>query len=93
MPRYWIHRFREVVSRIRQRCTVDISDPARVRVRPGLTGAARRRRQPAAGSVGEFGWAGAAATYYFVDPAEDLVGAFMTQYMTRPRVDSSKRSA
>src|SRR5690606_10643121 len=24
------------------------------------------------GSVGEFGWAGAATTYYWVDPAEDL---------------------
>lgn len=37
-----------------------------------------------AGSVGEFGWAGAATTYYWVDPAEDLVGVFMTQYMTGP---------
>jgi CubicO group peptidase (beta-lactamase class C family) len=34
------------------------------------------------GSVGEFGWAGAAKTYYWVDPVEDLVGVFMTQYMT-----------
>lgn len=34
------------------------------------------------GSVGEYGWAGAAKTYYWVDPAEDLVGVFMTQYMT-----------
>lgn len=38
-----------------------------------------------AGSVGEFGWAGAATTYYWVDPAEDLVGVFMTQYMTGPQ--------
>lgn len=37
-----------------------------------------------AGSVGEFGWAGAAKTYYWVDPAEDLVGVFMAQYMTGP---------
>ena len=37
-----------------------------------------------AGSVGEFGWSGAAKTYYWVDPAEDLVGLFMTQYMTGP---------
>ncbi len=36
------------------------------------------------GSIGEFGWAGAATTYYWVDPAEDLVGVFMTQYMTGP---------
>lgn len=34
------------------------------------------------GSVGEYGWAGAAKTYYWVDPAEELVGVFMTQYMT-----------
>ena len=34
------------------------------------------------GSVGEFGWAGAAKTYFWVDPAEDLVGVFMSQYMT-----------
>ena len=33
-------------------------------------------------SVGEFGWAGAAKTYFWVDPAEDLVGVFMSQYMT-----------
>lgn len=36
------------------------------------------------GSVGEFGWAGAAKTYYWVDPTEDLVGLFMAQYMTGP---------
>jgi len=34
------------------------------------------------GSVGEFGWAGAAKTYYWVDPGEQLVGLFMSQYMT-----------
>ncbi len=34
------------------------------------------------GSVGEFGWAGAAKTYFWVDPSEDLVGLFMSQYMT-----------
>lgn len=34
------------------------------------------------GSVGEFGWAGAAKTYFWVDPAEDLVGVMMSQYMT-----------
>jgi CubicO group peptidase (beta-lactamase class C family) len=34
------------------------------------------------GSVGEYGWAGAAKTYYWVDPTEDLVGLFMSQYMT-----------
>ncbi len=34
------------------------------------------------GSLGEYGWAGAAKTYYWVDPAEELVGLFMSQYMT-----------
>ena len=33
------------------------------------------------GSVGEFGWAGAAATYYWVDPKEELIGIFMSQFM------------
>ena len=30
---------------------------------------------------GELGWAGAASTYFFVDPAEELHGVFMTQYL------------
>lgn len=34
-----------------------------------------------AGSVGEFGWSGAAKTYYWVDPVEDIVGVLMTQHM------------
>ena len=34
------------------------------------------------GSAGEYGWAGAAKTYYWVDPAEELVGLFMSQNMT-----------
>ena len=34
------------------------------------------------GSVGEYGWAGAAKTYFWVDPAEEVVGLFMSQYMT-----------
>ena len=35
----------------------------------------------APGSVGEFGWSGAAKTTYWVDPKEQLVGLFMTQSM------------
>ena len=35
----------------------------------------------APGSVGEFGWAGAANTYYWVDPQEQLVALFMSQSM------------
>jgi len=45
------------------------------------------------GSVGEFGWAGAAKTYYWVDPTEELVGLFMAQYMTGPEApDRTLRS-
>ena len=35
----------------------------------------------APGSVGEFGWSGAAKTHYWVDPREEVVGVFMTQSM------------
>ena len=33
------------------------------------------------GSVGEFGWGGAASTAFFVDPVEDLVAVFLTQLL------------
>ena len=33
------------------------------------------------GSVGEFGWGGAAKTYYWIDPQEELIGILMAQYM------------
>jgi CubicO group peptidase (beta-lactamase class C family) len=33
------------------------------------------------GSTGEFGWAGAANTYFWVDRKLELVGIFMTQHM------------
>lgn len=36
----------------------------------------------APGSIGDLGWAGAAKTYYWVDPVEQIVGIFMTQSMT-----------
>ncbi|MBT5930882.1 MAG: beta-lactamase family protein [Rhodobacteraceae bacterium] len=32
-------------------------------------------------SGGEFGWAGAADTYFWVDPREDMVGVVMTQFL------------
>jgi CubicO group peptidase (beta-lactamase class C family) len=41
------------------------------------------------GSAGEFGWAGAANTYYWVDPKLELVGIFMTQHMIS--VESAQR--
>lgn len=30
---------------------------------------------------GEYGWAGAADTYFWIDPAEEMIGLFMSQYM------------
>jgi CubicO group peptidase (beta-lactamase class C family) len=33
------------------------------------------------GSVGEYGWAGAAKTYFWVDPQEEIIGIFMSQFM------------
>lgn len=32
-------------------------------------------------SLGEYGWAGAAQTYFWIDPAEEFIGLMMTQYM------------
>lgn len=39
---------------------------------------------PNVGSVGRFGWSGAASTYYFVDPEEDLIAILLTQVMEGP---------
>jgi CubicO group peptidase (beta-lactamase class C family) len=36
----------------------------------------------APGSVGDFGWSGAAKTNFWVDPAEQMVGIFMAQSMS-----------
>ena len=33
------------------------------------------------GSVGEYNWGGAASTYFWVDPANQLVGVVMTQFL------------
>ena len=33
------------------------------------------------GSVGEHGWAGAAKTHFWIDPQEEIVGIFMSQFM------------
>jgi CubicO group peptidase (beta-lactamase class C family) len=32
-------------------------------------------------SVGEYGWSGAANTYFWIDPAEEFIGLMMTQHM------------
>jgi CubicO group peptidase (beta-lactamase class C family) len=36
------------------------------------------------GTVGEYFWGGAASTYFFADPGEDLAVVFMTQVMMAP---------
>jgi CubicO group peptidase (beta-lactamase class C family) len=33
------------------------------------------------GSDGDFFWGGAASTFFWIDPAEDLIGIFMTQFI------------
>ena len=46
------------------------------------------------GSAGQFGWGGAAGTYFFCDPAEDLAGLFFTQvflYQFLPTADLPER--
>ena len=35
----------------------------------------------APGSVGIYGWSGAATTQFWIDPVEEMLGIFMTQYM------------
>ena len=36
------------------------------------------------GTVGEYSWGGAASTYFFADPKEDMAVVFMTQVLTAP---------
>jgi CubicO group peptidase (beta-lactamase class C family) len=36
------------------------------------------------GTVGEYSWGGAAATYFFCDPREDMAVVFMTQILAAP---------
>lgn len=45
-----------------------------------------RRGQP--GSVGQFGWSGAASTYYMIDPPEGLLAILLLQHL--PRDDGGK---
>jgi CubicO group peptidase (beta-lactamase class C family) len=32
------------------------------------------------GTIGEYGWAGAASTYFWIDPLEELIGIQMAQF-------------
>ena len=38
-------------------------------------------RAQVVGSVGEYAWGGAASTAFWIDPAEELIVIFMTQFM------------
>jgi CubicO group peptidase (beta-lactamase class C family) len=43
------------------------------------------------GSIGRYGWGGAAGTRFWVDPQEELVGLFMIQFMPqRPLSDRDR---
>ena len=33
------------------------------------------------GSIGDYSWGGAASTYFWIDPKEELITIFMTQLM------------
>lgn len=48
-------------------------------------------RRKLAGSVGEFGWAGASNTVFFVDPVADLTVQFLTQSQSFTRITSELR--
>ena len=41
------------------------------------------------GSVGDYGWAGAANTYFWIDPVEEMVGIFMSQYQPSGLIPAS----
>ncbi len=46
------------------------------------------------GSAGTYGWGGAAGTWFFVDPVEDLIGLFFTHvfnYQFNPTADLAER--
>lgn len=43
------------------------------------------------GSVGMFGWSGAAQTDFWIDPSEELFGLFMTQYLPMLPYPAQKR--
>jgi len=46
------------------------------------------------GGAGEFGWSGAATTFFLIDPAEDLIFLVMSQYLgaTVPLIDDMRNA-
>ncbi|MFX0181670.1 MAG: serine hydrolase domain-containing protein [Candidatus Hodarchaeota archaeon] len=57
----------------------------------GLGIRVRIRDSEGLGIIGEHGWGGAAHTYYWVDPLNDVIGIFMTQ-VTFPHPDFDRAS-
>ena len=62
----------------------------------GFGGCVRNRvgGSPWQGSAGTYGWGGAAGTWFFVDPVEDLIGLFFTNvfmYQFNPKADLWER--
>ena len=52
--------------------------------RPGMGIRGKGNTALSMGSEGEFGWAGAADTYYLVDPKENFYAVFMAQNLDQP---------
>ena len=68
------HLGTDIVNRI---TTMDPSCNG-LRLRPGLCGAQGRRAWPAMlGSAGDYYWSGVYGTYFWIDPAEQLMTVFM----------------
>ena len=46
-------------------------------------------------NVGELGWAGAASTFFWVDPAEEMIGLVMSQFLgsALPLADDMRTAA
>jgi len=56
----------------------------RGRLRAGVAVTVNLAHAALPGTVGEYAWGGAAATYFFCDPKEDLAVIFMTQILAAP---------
>lgn len=60
--------------------TVNLYNPTNMGFGLGVQVRTSMTLDPGTGSIGEYGWGGSASTYYWVDPKEQLIGLFMTQF-------------
>lgn len=60
--------------------TVNLYAPSNMGFGLGVQVRTSMTLDPGTGSVGEYGWGGAASTYFFIDPKEELIGVLMTQF-------------